>query len=125
MKNNQEILDQFGKYVGKDAFDSTYGSIVEVLNGTCPNLLMKNLIELFNRFSNEEKETIKEYIYDLVAGTLFDFLRIFEEHREFKLIYEENGKQVDLTKISESLMAEPIIENGWIQRFSKEINKKE
>jgi hypothetical protein len=86
MKSNKEILDEFGKYVGKGAFDSTYGSIIEVLNGTCPNLLMKNLIELFNRFSLEEKEIIKKYIYDLIAGTLFDFLRIFEEHREFKLI---------------------------------------
>jgi hypothetical protein len=125
MKSNQEILDEFGKYVGKDAFDSTYGSIIEVLNGTCPNPLMKNLIELFSRFSDTEKEIIKEYIYDLIAGTLFDFLRIFEENPKYKIIYEEDGQQVDLNKISEMLKAEPIIENGWIKRFSKEINKKE
>ncbi|WP_264847182.1 hypothetical protein [Capnocytophaga catalasegens] len=39
-------------------------------------------------------------------------LGIFEENEQFKLIYEENGKQVDLMKISEMLKAEPIIENG-------------
>lgn len=55
-----------------------------------------------------------------MSGTLFDFLKIFEEHPEFKIIYEENGQQVNLVEISEMLKAEPIIENGWIDRFSKE-----
>jgi hypothetical protein len=122
MKSNKEILDQFGKYVGSDAFDSGYGSILEILNATCPNQMMQDKVELFNRFSNEEKKVIKEYVYELLSGTLFDFLRIFEEHPEFKIVYEENGQQVDLNKISEMLKAEPIIDNGWIQRFSKELN---
>jgi hypothetical protein len=121
MKSNNEILDTFGKYVGSDAFDSSYGSIIEVLNGTCPNLQMKDKVELFSRFSESEKRVIKDYVYDLISGTLFDFLRIFEEHPEFKIVYEEDGQQVDLNKISEMLKAEPIIENGWIQRFSNEL----
>jgi len=122
MKTNKEILEQFGKYVGSDAFDSSYGSIVEILNATCPNQMMQDKVELFSRFSSEEKKVIREYVYELISGTLFDFLRIFEEHTEFKIVYEENGQQVDLNKISEMLKAEPIIENGWIQRFSKELN---
>lgn len=124
MKKNKEILDQFGEYVGSDAFDSSYGSIVEILNGTCPNQMVQDKVELFNRFSSEEKKVIREYVYELISGTLFDFLRIFEEHPEYKIIYEENGRQVDLNKISEMLKAEPIIDNGWIQRFSKELNNK-
>jgi hypothetical protein len=122
MKTNKEILDQFGKYVGSDAFDSSYGSMIEILNATCPNQMMQDKVELFSRFSSEEKKIIKEYIYDLTSGTIFDFLRIFEEHPEFKIVYEENGQQVDLNKISEMLKAEPIIDNGWIARFSKELN---
>jgi len=125
MKSNKEILDIFGKYVGSDAFDSSYGSIIEVLDGSCPNLMMKDKVELFNRFSDKEKKVIKEYIYELISGTLFDFLRIFEEHQEFKIVYEEEGTQIDLNKISEMLKAEPIIENGWIERFSKEVAKDE
>lgn len=121
MKTNKEILDQFGKYVGSDAFDSSYGSMIEILNATCPNQMMQDKVELFSRFSREEKKIIKEYIYDLTSGTIFDFLRIFEEHPEFKIVYEENGNQVDLNKISEMLKAEPIIDNGWIQRFSNEL----
>lgn len=58
MKTNQEILDAFGKYVGSDAFDSSYGSIIEVLNGTCPNPMMRNLVDLFNRFNDAEKKLL-------------------------------------------------------------------
>jgi hypothetical protein len=122
MKTNKEILEQFGKYVGSDAFYSSYGSIVEILNATCPNQMMQDKVELFSRFSSKEKKVIREYIYELISGTLFDFLRIFEEHPEFKIVYEENGQQVDLNKISEMLKAEPIIENGWIAKYSKELN---
>ncbi|WP_346880690.1 hypothetical protein [uncultured Algibacter sp.] len=43
---------------------------------------------------------------------IFDFLNIFTENPQFKLIYEEMGEQINLNQISESLMAEPIIENG-------------
>ena len=95
MKSNNEILETFGKYVGSDAFDSSYGSIIEVLNGTCPNMQMKDKVELFSRFSESEKQVIKDYVYDLISGTLFDFLRIFEEHPEFKIVYEEDGQHVE------------------------------
>jgi hypothetical protein len=64
-------------------------------------------------------------VYQLVPqqnkDTIFAFLGLFEENPVFKLIYEENKQQIDLSKISEMLKAEPIIENGWIQRFSQEI----
>ncbi|WP_299312550.1 hypothetical protein [uncultured Aquimarina sp.] len=49
----------------------------------------------------------------------FNFFKIFEEHQAFRLIYEEDGKRVNLVEISEMLKAEPTIENGWISRFSK------
>ena len=42
-----------------------------------------------------------------------------------EIIYEEDGKQVDLVKISEMLKAELMIENGWIDRFSKYSDEKE
>ena len=123
MKKNQQILDEFGKHVVQDTFDSSYGSILEIINDTCPNLLLKETSILFQRFNNEEKELIKKYLFETISGTLHDFLRIFEENEQFKLIYEEGETQVDLNKISEMLKAEPIIEGGWIERFSKELNK--
>ncbi len=50
---------------------------------------------------------------------IFAYLNLFEENEEFKLIYEEKGKQVNLVEISEMLKAEPTIDNGWIDRFSQ------
>jgi len=47
-----------------------------------------------------------------IKSLLFDFLNFFEENTEYKIIYEEGGQQVDLTKISEMLKAKLIIENG-------------
>jgi len=38
-------------------------------------------------------------------------------------VYEENGTQVNLEKISEMLKAEILSEDGWIARFSKHIKK--
>ena len=45
------------------------------------------------------------------------------KNEQFKLSYEVNNQKVNLAEISEMLKAEPIIENGWIERFSKEVNK--
>lgn len=72
----------------------------------------KKLTEIFNKLTSEEKKIIYEYIMEILRTTMFSMLGIFEENEQFKLIYEENGKQVDLMKISETLKAEPIIENG-------------
>jgi len=123
MKSNQKILDEFGKLVGTEGFDSSYGSIVEILNGTCPNLMKKDLIRIFNKLDNLEKNKIKIYIYELISGTLFNFLKIFEENEQFKLYYENENQKVNLLEISEMLKAEPIIEGGWIERFSEELKK--
>jgi hypothetical protein len=53
-----------------------------------------------------------------IGTSMFAFLSLFEENEVFKIVYEENGKQINLTDISEMLKAEPTIENGWIDRFS-------
>ncbi|MFS4418470.1 hypothetical protein [Maribacter sp. 2307ULW6-5] len=75
--------------------------------------------------SDIQKEEIERYTNEILKGSIFDFLRIFEENEQFKIIYQENGKQVNLVEISEMLKAEPIIENGWIARFSKEVKDDE
>ena len=79
----------------------------------------------FNKLSVEDREILKTYLEESIKTYIFGFLGIFEEHERFKLIYEEDGKQVNLVEISEMIKAEPIIENGWIERFSKYANEKE
>ncbi|WOC53129.1 hypothetical protein BPO_p0046 (plasmid) [Bergeyella porcorum] len=105
MKNNQEILDEFGRILIENAYDLSFSIIKENIS--------------FCKARNILEENIDEMIREYSESIVFNLLKIFEENEQFKLIYEENGKQVDLVKISEMLKAEPIIESGWIKRFSK------
>lgn len=84
-----------------------------------------DIFYFFNKLSVEDREILKTYLEESIKTSIFGFLGIFEEHERFKLIYEEDGKQVNLVEISEMLKAEPIIENGWIEQFSKYAKEKE
>ncbi len=66
-----------------------------------------------------QKKEIEIYTAEILKGYLFDFLRIFEENEEFRLIYSGEKCVIDLNDISDMLKSEPIIEDGWIERFSK------
>jgi hypothetical protein len=121
MKTNKEILDEFGQLVAQEVFDSQYKFVlnkVEDLEQT------EGYTNLFKGMGAQQKEELEFYTREILKGALFDFLRIFEENLEYKIVYEEEGKQINLVEISEMLKAEPIIENGWITRFSNEVNKK-
>jgi len=119
MKSNKEILEQFGNLLTSEVFDSQYRFI---LNEVSDLSQTNGYTNLFQKMNDVQKKEIEYYTREILEGALFDFLRIFEEHPEFKIVYEENGEQIDLNKISEMLKAEPIIDNGWIKRFSKELN---
>lgn len=118
MKPKTEILNDFGKLVAQEVFDSQYKFILNKVQDLAQT---EGYINLFKGMNQQQKLEIEYYTREILKGTLFDFLRIFEEHPEFKIVYEEDGKQADLNKISEMLKAEPIIENGWIKRFSQEL----
>jgi hypothetical protein len=120
MKTNAEILNEFGNLIAKEVFDNQYRFIlnrVEDLSQT------KGYENLFDGMSFKQKSEIEFYTREILKGALFDFLRVFEENPDFKIVYEKEGKQIDLNNVSEMLKAEPIIENGWIQKFSEQINK--
>ena len=123
MKANKEILDDFGRILVNNVLDRYYiGIKKEIING-CKNPTTQKFNQIFDRLDDETKSLLEGYIFENIESIVFDILGIFEEHQEYKIIYEENGQQVDLNKISEMLKAELIIENGWIQRFSQEIGR--
>ncbi|MBF7093608.1 hypothetical protein IUY40_18920 [Flavobacterium sp. ALJ2] len=117
MKNNLEILNEFGKILISQVFDNQYRFIKNSIEDLSKTEEYKNL---FDNMSAIQKNEIENYTREILQGALFNFLNIFEENDEYKLIYEEEGRQVNLLEISEMLKSEPIIENGWIERFSKE-----
>lgn len=116
----QKILDQFGYLVATEMFDSQYNFILNKIEDLTETEGYKNL---FSGMTALQKKEIENYTSEILKGAAFDFLRIFEEHTQFKIIYEENGEKIDLIQLSDMLKAEPVIANGWIQKYSKELNK--
>ena len=124
MKTNQEILDTIGEEIIKFSFDPAIGNLLSLRIKENPPVIFKEYVELFKKMNNKDFSILQKYLEESIGDTIFNILRIFEEDRRFKLIYEEDGKQINLVEISEMLKAEPIIENGWIERFSKYAKEK-
>lgn len=116
MKSEKEILNDFGKLIAQEVFDSQYKFILNKVEDLAETDEYTNL---FKGMNEQQKLEMESYTREILKGTIFDFLKIFEEHTKFKVVYGDNKNQVDVNKISQMLKAEPIIENGWIQRFSK------
>lgn len=125
MKSNQEILDELGQIIVTNVIDNNYVGIEKIVYKGTPNPIKKKYYEAFNKLDEDSKALVKQFIIKNNNTILFEFLKIFEENEQFKLIHEENGKQVNLVEISEMLKAEPIIENGWVARFSKYVKDDE
>ena len=125
MKTNQEILDTIGEEIIKFSFDPAIGNLLSLRIKENPPVIFKEYVELFKKMNNKDFSILQKYLEESIGDTIFNILRIFEEDGRFKLIYEENGKQINLVEISEMLKAEPLGENGWIERFSKYAKEKE
>ncbi|QAR30365.1 hypothetical protein EQP59_02840 [Ornithobacterium rhinotracheale] len=125
MKSNNEILNEYGKKLIEFSFDPAIGNLLSLRIKENPPIIFEDYVNLFKKIDSEDFVILQKYLEESVGGVLFNVLRIFEEDERFRLIYEENGQQVDLVKISEMLKAEPIIKNGWIERFSKYADKRD
>ena len=125
MKTNQEILDTIGEEIIKFSFDPAIGNLLSLRIKENPPVIFKEYVELFKKMNNKDFSILQKYLEESIGDTIFNILRIFEEDERFKLIYEEDGKQINLVEISEMLKAEPLGENGWIERFSKYAKEKE
>lgn len=122
MKSNDEILEEFGKKIVEDCIDPAIGNLSSLRKKDNPPLIFKEYVELLKKLDDKDFNILKNYLAYSLGGLTFNFLRIFEEDEKFKISYQNDGTEINLIEISEDLKAEPIIENGWIKKFSKEIN---
>ena len=121
----EEILDEFGKLLINDILDRYYKNIDYIVENGYKNPTMLHYNELFLKLNEKEKRNLIQFILENINSVMFDFLDLFEQNEKFKLVYEEDQKQINLVEISEMLKAEPLGENGWIERFSKYAKEKE
>lgn len=125
MKTSQEILDEFGQIIVNTIVDRNYKGIERIVFKGSPNPRKAKSHDAFSNLCDDEKAIVKNFIIKNSHNLIFEFLKVFEDHPQFKLIYEENEKQINLVEVSEMLKAEPIIENGWIARLSKYVKDDE
>lgn len=109
MKTNKEILDTFGEIIMQNVHDANVKSLQREINKTISNA----------ETGEEMIEHINMHIKDAFFNTMFQFLNIFEEREDYKLVCEEDGTQVDLNEASGMLKGELYGENGWLAKYSE------
>jgi very-short-patch-repair endonuclease len=117
MQSNTEILNAFGELIVREVFDNQYKFILNKADNLAQTDGYKNL---FSGMNPVQKKEIEFYTQEFLKGAIFDFLQIFEDCKNFKIIYEEDDTQVNLHEISEMLKTEIINENGWVKKFSNQ-----
>ncbi len=120
MKTNEEILDLLGSKIVEECYDGSLKHFESIKNKENLPEVYKEKKDFLNTLSDDQYLLFRKVIRSNDELVLFEFLNIVEENEEFKIIYEEDGKQVNLIEISEMLKSELFIEGGWIGRFSKE-----
>ena len=123
MNNKQEILNEFGKILVENTYDDGIKYFKQILNYNTKWGHGKDYSDMFNRLENEDQKILQDYLHESFSTMLFSFMKIFEESEKFRLMYKQEGESIDLNELSEMLKSEPIIEGGWIERFSKELKK--
>jgi transcription initiation factor IIE alpha subunit len=116
--SNTEILDKIGKTVVEKVYDESLSYFRALRAGTTKWGIGKEYTDVLNKLSESDKDILYKLHESTINTAIFSFMQIFEDHPEFKIVYEENGRQVDLNKISEMLKAE---HHSWIKRFSQEL----
>ena len=118
MKTHQEILDLLGNKIVTECFDGSLKHFESIKNKENVPAIYQEKKDFLNTLNEDNYKLFRKMIMSNVELVLFEFFNIVEENEEYKLVYEEEGKQVNLVEISEMLKAELIIEDGWIDRFS-------
>lgn len=125
MKKEDVILDSFGEKVILNVYDDNLKYLKNVLKGTTKWGVGKEYTDVFQKLDANDRKLVLDFYRKQCETVIFSFLSIFEENQKFKIIYDEYGKYVNLVEISEMLKGEPLGDEGWIARFSKEIKDDE
>jgi len=125
MKNNSDILDNFGKMLVQSIIDRHCKGFTKGIFEGFKSPQMKKYNDLFETLNTNEKQLLRQFLIQNNNALIFDILNIFEANKNYKIVYEEDSESFDLNELSEMLKAELIIENGWLARFSREIDKDE
>jgi hypothetical protein len=116
MSKNSQILEHLGKSLIMECLDPLY----------YPNIInSKNILELdsdikvLHNLSDTDLEQVAFIVNTRLEYLLFNFIKFFEEHDEFKFVYENDNQKLNLADISDDLKSELVGEGGWIEKYSQ------
>ncbi|MGM3181506.1 MULTISPECIES: hypothetical protein [Dickeya] len=112
---DKEILDEFGCAVMHMVRDRSIDRFEKIQLGTLKSQRAIELHNLLSDFDEKQKKVIKDLITECVDNTVFNFLFMFEEDENKKIL----SSDVNVNEISDGLSGELFTEDGWINKFSK------
>ncbi len=116
------LLDSIGKIIIENVRDRALGISMGIVNQTTPNQVDLNTYSILSNLETEEKEKVCDLLSATITDTIYRFLELFEDNDDMiRLNILHNGKEYDMTKISEKMGSEiaSYEDDGWIQKFSK------
>lgn len=116
MKENQTLTEQFDKIL----IEYTLDRGLEYMDHLPDSFLSRG------EFSNllldlDEKQIVdlKKLIFLISKDIVFQFLVMFEENKELKLYYENDGHKIDIVEAAGMLLWKLHGSEGWIKKYSK------
>jgi len=111
-------LSSFGElFIGK-VRDNSIFVIEGVISGHMKSPIDKQLHDKVSKFSKEDLQLLKDFLYRMVDLTLHNTLLMLEENSEWVLA-NSNLEVININDLSDGLTGELYSDEGWIRRFSK------
>lgn len=119
---NNYLLDSVGKIIIENVRDGALNISMGIVNQTTPNQVDLKKYSVLSELETDEREKVCDLLSATITDTIYRFLELFEDYNDIiRLNILYNGKEYDMTKISEKMGSEiaSYEDDGWIQRFSK------
>ena len=115
----KEPLDNFGEFFVRNTRDKMLFDLDMLLRGAWKAPGLQELQAKLSRFSDDEKEVIRQMVEKIATGGMHDLLFALQEHADVDGSVRVFVDGVEPAKLSDGMHGEIFGEDGWIARFSE------
>lgn len=115
---NNKILDEFGEILMRSVRDRTISEWDRILDGKMKGSTAQKVLSRLEGFTEEQKDTLKWLLPQIVDFGLDNLLVMLEECRSINVVVvNHDGESGNIRELSDGLAGDLY---GWIPQFSKE-----